>query len=62
MGLQCSDPLKSSPGSQSLLVSDSVGTTSSCTLQALGQPHDIASALPLLLAIHLELVTVPDYS
>ena len=33
-GLQCSDPLKSSPGSHSLLVSDSVGITSSCSLLA----------------------------
>jgi len=35
--------------SQTLLVSDSVGTTSSCSL-------------PLLLGIHLEVVTVVDYS
>ena len=33
-GLRRSDPLKSSPGSHSLLVSDSVGTTSSCSLLA----------------------------
>jgi len=28
LGLRCSDPFKSSPGSHSLLVSDSIGTTS----------------------------------
>ena len=33
-GLQSSDPLKSSPGSHSLLVSDSVGIMSSCSLLA----------------------------
>ena len=33
-GLWPSDPFKSSPGSHSLLVSDSVGTTSSCLLLA----------------------------
>jgi len=33
-GLQRSDPLKSSPGSHSLLVSDSVGIMSSCSLLA----------------------------
>ena len=33
-GLRCSDPLKSSPSSRCLLVSDSVGTTSSCSLLA----------------------------
>jgi len=31
-GLQHSDPLKSSPGSHSMVVSDSVGITSSCLL------------------------------
>jgi len=30
--LRCSNPLKSSPGSHSLLVSNSVGITSSCSL------------------------------
>jgi len=34
LGLRCSDPFKSSPGSHSLLVSDSIGTTSSCSVLA----------------------------
>ena len=34
LGLLCSHPFKSSPGSHSLLVSNSVGTTSSCSLLA----------------------------
>ena len=52
----------------SLLVSKSVGITSSRLLLAsgistLGQPHVIASTLPLLLSIPLEfVVTVLDYS
>jgi len=33
-GLRRSNPLKSSPSSRCLLVSDSVGTTSSCSLLA----------------------------
>ena len=33
-GLQHSDPLNSSPGSHSLLVSNSIGTTSSCSFLA----------------------------
>jgi len=50
LGLRRSDPLKSSPGSHSLLVSDSVGTESQ------------VSTFPLLLSIHLEFVTALDYS
>ena len=55
LGLRCSNPLMSSPGSHSLLVSDSVGITSSCSLLALpfSQPCVVASTLPLLLSIHL---------
>ena len=34
LGLRCSNPFKSPPGSHSLLASDSVGTTSSCSLLA----------------------------
>jgi len=51
--------------SQTLLVSDSVGTTGSYSLLALllsGQPRVVSSTLPLLLGIHLEVVTVVDYS
>ena len=60
-GLRCSNPFKSSPGSHSLLVSDSVGLLGS-GVSALGQPHVVASTLPLLLGIYLELVTALDYS
>jgi len=63
-GLGRSDPLKSSPGSHSLLVSNSVGIMSSCSLltfPSLSQPR-VVSTLPLLLSIHLKLIPVLDYS
>ena len=43
-GLRRSDPLKSSLGSHSLLVSDSVGTTSSCSLLAFPLSVSLASS------------------
>jgi len=33
-----------------------------CGVSALGQLHIVASTLPLLLSIHLKLITVLDYS
>jgi len=64
-GIRHSDPLKSSPGSHSRLVnSDSVGITSSCSLlvSLLSASVYVASTLPLLLSIHLKVVTVLDCS
>ena len=46
LGLRRSDPLRSSPSSRCLLVSDSVGTTSSCSL--LTFPLSVSLALPRL--------------
>jgi len=43
-GLRRSGPLKSSPGSHSLLVSDSVGITSSCSLLAFPLLVSLASS------------------
>ena len=43
-GLQHSDPFKSSPGSNSQLISDSVGTTSICSLLAFPLSVSLASS------------------
>ena len=45
-GLRCYDPLKSSPGSHSLLVSDSVGITSRCSLLAILLSVSLTSQYP----------------
>jgi len=63
-GLQCSDPLKNSPGSHSLLVSDSVGITSSCLLLAFPLSISLASSHLhcLCLSVSISNSTVLDYS
>ena len=48
-GLRRSNPLKSSPGSHSLLVSDSVSITSGCLFLAFPLSVSLVSMLPLLL-------------
>jgi len=54
---------KSSPGSNSQSVSDSVGITSSCSLLAYPFPVSLTSLrLCYLCFSYLELVTVLDYS
>jgi len=58
-----SDPLSSSTGSHSQLVSDSVCITSSFSLLAFLLSVSlcvVTSALPLLLGIYLELATILD--
>ena len=64
MGLQCSDLLMSSPGSHSLLVSDSVGITSSCSLLAFFSQSAWLHRVYIASAFQypFELVTMPDYS
>ena len=60
-----SDPLKNSLGSHSQLGSGYVGITSIRSLpgvSTLDQSCMIASTLPPLLSIYLELVSVLDYS
>ena len=47
---------------QTVLVSDSVGTTSSCLLLAFPLSASLASTLLLLLGIHREVVTVVEYA
>jgi len=48
--------------SQTLLISNSVGTMRCCSLLVFPLLVSLASMLPLLLGIHLEVVTVVDYS
>jgi len=64
LGLRHSDPLKSSHSRCCLLVCDSVGTIAAVAsdVSALRQPPAVACMLPLLLGIHLEVITVLDYS
>ena len=62
-GLRCSNPFKSSPGSHSLLVSDSVGMARFWHIRSRSASHHcIYVRLPLLLSIYLKLITVLDYS
>jgi len=62
-GLRHSDPLKSSPGSHSLLVSNSVvAACFFCLHSRSASCRRVYIKLPLLLSIHLKLVTALDYS
>ena len=62
LGFRHSDPFKSSPGSHSLLVRDSVCITSSCSLLAFPLSVSLALSHQHCHYFSFKLVTVLDYS